>query len=231
MSKVLYCVYCTTYQGNKLPPKNKNCNILPSKYIGSTSFQKIEKGYRGSVLSKQYKDIWKYEVKNFPNLFQIEILSFWKTHEEAITEELRIQKEYEVVKNPIFVNKAYASINGFFGMECSGANHPEYGKKHSLERRQKHSNTKKLMYRGEGNPNFGKKASDETRQKLSKIKKYQYQGEGHPQFKFNKDIVNFIILKRNLGKTFKQIKLLLEEKGFYCSSSHIGNIYRKHANY
>lgn len=43
-----YCVYHTTYIGNKLPPN----------YIGSTSVEKIKKGYYGSVKSKSYKSIW-----------------------------------------------------------------------------------------------------------------------------------------------------------------------------
>lgn len=49
MSKT-YCTYVTFYSGNKLPPF----------YIGSTSVDKIEKGYRGSVKSKRWKQIYEH---------------------------------------------------------------------------------------------------------------------------------------------------------------------------
>lgn len=46
-----YCVYVTTYLGKKLPPF----------YIGSTSVDNLKNGYKGSVMSKKYKNIWKGE--------------------------------------------------------------------------------------------------------------------------------------------------------------------------
>ena len=61
----MYCVYLTKYTGNK----------LPSYYIGSTSLKRIENGYRGSVSSKEYKNIWKSELIDNPHLFEIEIIS------------------------------------------------------------------------------------------------------------------------------------------------------------
>jgi hypothetical protein len=39
----MYCVYLTIYKGNNLPPF----------YIGSTSIDKIDGGYHGSVMSEE----------------------------------------------------------------------------------------------------------------------------------------------------------------------------------
>ena len=61
MHKLIYCTYLTVYTGNKLPPF----------YIGSTSVDNISKGYRGSVLSKNYKSIWKQELHSHPDLFKM----------------------------------------------------------------------------------------------------------------------------------------------------------------
>ena len=52
MSNTIYCTYLTIYSGNK----------LPTFYIGSTSVEKIEQGYRGSVSSKRYQSIWEKEL-------------------------------------------------------------------------------------------------------------------------------------------------------------------------
>ena len=64
MSDNIYCTYLTVYSGNKLPPF----------YIGSSSIDIINNGYRGSVSSKEYKQIWKTELKNNSHLFKIMII-------------------------------------------------------------------------------------------------------------------------------------------------------------
>ena len=56
----MYCVYLTTYKGNKLPPF----------YIGSTQVVQVERGYHGSVRSKKYEMMWKSELINNPHLFK-----------------------------------------------------------------------------------------------------------------------------------------------------------------
>lgn len=113
-----FCTYLTTYSGNKLPPL----------YIGSTSYKRYLNGYHGTVTSKEYKPIWKAELKNNPHLFSTEVLSFHNTREEATIQERALQIEFKVVKNSNFINKAIASANGFFGMDVSGKNNPRYGK-------------------------------------------------------------------------------------------------------
>lgn len=123
-----YVVYHITYSGNLLHSKN-NSNIPPSNYIGSTSLNKIKSGYMGSVSSKKYKDIWKQELKEHPELFNLEIISYHDARSDAIWRELQLQQLFNVVKNPLFVNMAYAQPNGFFGMDTS---YNMKGKKNAL---------------------------------------------------------------------------------------------------
>lgn len=127
-----YCVYLTTYRGNKLPPF----------YIGSTSTDNLKSGYRGSVSSKKYKDIWKSELKNNPHLFKTQIVCTTEKREEATEIECRIQRKLDVVKSPMYINLAVAAKNGCFGMDTRGKNHPQYGKYKSEESRLKMSISK-----------------------------------------------------------------------------------------
>ena len=113
-----FCVYLTTYSGNKLPPF----------YIGSSSIDSVlNKNYRGSSQSKKYGTIWKFEIKNNPELFKTAIISNHATREEAIIKELFLQKCLNVVKSTMYINQAYAQPSGFFGMDNSGVNHPSFG--------------------------------------------------------------------------------------------------------
>ncbi len=137
-----YVVYHITYSGDK----------FPQNYIGSTSLKKIESGYMGSVSSKKYSSLWKQELKKHPQLFHLEIISYHDTRPAATYAELQIQRIFNVVKNPLFVNLSYAQSNGYADLEQSGENHPNYGKLRSPETRLKHSNSVK----GENNPNYGK---------------------------------------------------------------------------
>jgi hypothetical protein len=133
-----YCVYITNYLGDALPPKN-NSTITPSNYIGSTSVDKINNGYKGSVSSKKYKTIWESELKNNPHLFSVEIISYHDTRTEATNKELQLQKIFNAVTNPLFVNMAYAQPEGFFGIVVTGKDNPNYNKKRSTEQKQNHS--------------------------------------------------------------------------------------------
>ena len=117
-SQNIYCVYLTIYRGNKLPPF----------YIGSTSISKIQKGYKGSVSSKQYKNLWDFEIKNNQHLFKTKIVSYHKTRQEALEKEFILHTKLNVVKNILYINKSTAKKNGFFGMDVSGKNNPMYGK-------------------------------------------------------------------------------------------------------
>ena len=101
----MYCVYITYYSGTK----------LPSFYIGSTSIDKISKGYNGSVKSQKYKEIYMFEQKHNKKLFKTFIISHHKSRKNALKKEYDIQKLFDVVKNQSFFNEAFAVPNGFFG--------------------------------------------------------------------------------------------------------------------
>lgn len=102
-----YCVYITYYSGDK----------MPKNYIGSSSVNRIINGYKGSVVSKNYRSVWKSELKENPHLFSTKIISYHDTRPEALWKELHLQKIFNVVKNPLFINMSYASPNGYFGAE------------------------------------------------------------------------------------------------------------------
>ena len=116
-----YCTYITIYRGNKLPPF----------YVGSTCLQKIESGYRGSVSSKAYSQIWKQELRDNPQLFVTKIIRIYASRTEALEKEALLQKKLNVVKHPLYVNKSVARKNGFFGMSSFGPDHHRTGVKHT----------------------------------------------------------------------------------------------------
>lgn len=179
MDNKTHCVYLTIYFGNK----------LPIFYIGSSTTQKILKGYRGSVSSKMYKNTWNKELIDNPHLFKTKILSIHSDDKSAREKEKHFQLKLNVVKNPLYTNLAIANINGFFGMDVSGKNNPNFGNKFSEETKQKISNSKlgidpwnkgkigvyskktleKLSEskKGKNHPNFGKNRTPETKQKMS----------------------------------------------------------------
>ncbi len=123
----MYVCYFIIYSGEKLPPF----------YIGSTSFKKIQKGYRGSVKSIRYGKIFNEEHKENLNLFKYIILSKHETRQEALNSELEYQKAFNVVKSDLFFNESFASEKGSHGRNVSGNLNPMFGKKHNLETRRK----------------------------------------------------------------------------------------------
>lgn len=131
----IYCVYLTTYSGNKLPPF----------YIGSSSKRRIESGYRGSVLSKKYKEIWKQELTDNPHLFKTRIICTYKSSEESREKELKLQKLLNVVHSDMYINMSFASPKGFFGMDVSKENNPNFGKIWNNEQRKRNGKTQKLL--------------------------------------------------------------------------------------
>lgn len=135
----MFCTYLTLYSGDKLPPL----------YIGSTSVARIGKGYRESVLSKEFSAIWGEELKSNPDAFETIILSEHKTRLEAFEKEQEIHIALDVVNSPLYANKAIALQR--FNMA---------GHKHSEEARMKMSAA-----------HIGRKHSEETKQKMSKLRK------------------------------------------------------------
>lgn len=180
MSNTIYCTYLTVYSGDKLPPL----------YIGSTSVDKINKGYRGSVSSKKYREIWKCELKENPHLFETQILTTHSTREEALEEEMCYQLEHDVVRSPEYINMAIANKKFIFcdytdvkykkklsiaqknRFESAGERKKtsEANKKRFLnsEERKKISEAQKKKYEnGFNNPFLGKSHSLETKEKMS----------------------------------------------------------------
>jgi hypothetical protein len=175
-----YVVYHTTYAGDK----------FPQNYIGSSTIDNIKRGYKGSVCSKQFKALWELELKTNPHLFSIEIISYHDTRPSATYKELQIQKLFNVVKNPLFINKSYAQPNGFYGMNMSRENHPRYNKTNSKEHRDKISTSNKGKSPTKehriklSNANKGKPCLEETKIKLSIIMKSKPSSlKGIPQLK------------------------------------------------
>jgi len=112
-----YCVYLTTYLGNK----------LPMFYIGSSNVDRVNNGYHGSVLSKKYQSIWLEELKNNPNLFKTKIISQYKTRKEALEREKELHLKLNVAKSLMYINMSIASDKGYYGLGLSGKDHPLYG--------------------------------------------------------------------------------------------------------
>lgn len=165
----MYCTYLTTYKGNKLPPF----------YIGSSSVENIENGYRGTVKSKKYSKIWKEEIKNNSNLFNTKILSIHKTRKEALEKEKFLQLSLNVIKNSLYINQAIAAPNGFFGMSSKKENHPNYNKK-----------GKEVAW-------YGLKRSNESKIKYSKSKT----GSKNPM------AIKYILFDNNNIKILEEISL------------------------
>lgn len=169
---VVYCTYLTVYKGNKLPPF----------YIGYSTVDKVNKGYNGSVSSKEYKQIWKLERKIHPKLFKTVILSTHSTNEEAILKEAALLNKLKVIDNSLYINKA-----AFPHFNSIGRKHSEEtkkkissgnkGKKRSIEVKQLWSQLKK----GKTSPRKGVKLSEETKKKLSEAKKTFYKYNKHPR--------------------------------------------------
>jgi hypothetical protein len=172
MSTIIYCTYLTVYTGNKLPPY----------YIGSSTIDKINNGYRGSVQSKKYKKIWREELRINPLLFSTFIISKHATREECLLREEDLQRKLNVVENPLYINlciagKLFADNKGIKRSEETKKRISENhwgmsGKKHSEE-------TKRLMSikaRGNTNP-LGHKHSEETKKKISSSTKGKKRSE------------------------------------------------------
>jgi hypothetical protein len=172
----LYCTYLTIYSGQ----------LLPKRYIGSSSIKRVLKGYHGSVKSKKFKTIYRNELGKNPHLFKTRILTRHSSQEEAISFELFLHVKYDVVKSSSYMNESLACPNGFFGKSSFGKDHQFFGKKHTEETRKKVSDGLKLAYlegraippnpmkglKGELNPLYNIPLSDEHKANLRKPKSF-----------------------------------------------------------
>lgn len=159
-----YVVYLTIYRGNRLPPF----------YIGYTRENKIEDGYRGSVKSRRYKDLWKKELRENPHLFKTVILQRFDTYQEALFREESLHRKLKVVSNPLYTNMSIGK--GKFGFW--GDDHPLKGKHPTEKTREKmrHSRKGRTPNKGKSMPehvkdsllraNTGRHPTDATIQKI-----------------------------------------------------------------
>lgn len=147
-----FCVYLTIYSGNKLPPF----------YIGSTSLNRINKGYLGSVESKKYMAIWKTEIKNNRNLFKIKVISVYNTREEAAKREYQIQKSLNVINNQMYINQFISSQDYIVSQETkSKISNSMIGNKNNLNK--KHTQRTKEKIR---DSHIGRPKSESHKRKL-----------------------------------------------------------------
>lgn len=145
-----YCVYITIYSGNQLPPF----------YIGKSNVKRISNGYKGSVVSMKYKDIWKSESKNNPHLFKTIIISTFEHEYEALQSEEKIHDLFDVASNPLYINMANSNkkfVNYYTKEYRLVCRERKLGTKHSEE-------TKRKI----GNIHRGKKLSQEHKNILKK---------------------------------------------------------------
>jgi hypothetical protein len=157
-----YCTYLTIYYGS----------LLPRRYVGSSSVDKVNNGYNGSVKSKKWAKIFIDEQKRNKHLFKTRILSFHETRKDAIEYELELHKKYNVTLDETFMNQSLAAPNGFFGRNVSGENNPMFGKIHPNRGKQinsGHHGEKNPMYglRGAAHPAYGYKRSEDTNKKTA----------------------------------------------------------------
>lgn len=118
-TKPKYCVYLTSYSGNK----------LPQFYIGSTLISKVNSGYKGSVKSKKYKDIYKQEFIDNPHLFKTKIIATYYSRKKAQYKERIFQTKLNVVKSDMYINMTIAKDFGWFGMCNKKEDSPVFGKR------------------------------------------------------------------------------------------------------
>lgn len=107
-----HCVYLTVYHGSLLPPF----------YIGHSTVKRIDNGYRGSVSSKKYKDIWKTEPND---MFSTHVLKRFHSKKEAADYEEKIQRQLDVIKNPLYINMSFCP----YGCRLGYKNSPEHRQK------------------------------------------------------------------------------------------------------
>lgn len=145
-----YVVYLTMYTGE----------LLPTWYIGSTTEDNILNGYNGSICSRRYSDIYKYEQKHNKHLFKTRILKRFKTRKEATREEYRLQKLHKAPLNERYMNMAYASERHCFNVSQKGSENPMYGKGYKLKGTNNGRHRDKYDY---GNSSVGDKISKSLR--------------------------------------------------------------------
>jgi len=153
----VYCTYLTVYRGNKMPPF----------YIGYARKSRLDKGYRGSVSSKQYKEIWKTELAQNPHLFRTFVIGQHATKDEAIKRERYFHLRLNVLGD-MYINQSITTDTFFV------ANRTQEHTKAIIESRRgyKHSNDTKAKISSSKTGQVyldrrGIEMPDETKEKIS----------------------------------------------------------------
>jgi hypothetical protein len=162
---------------------------LPFMYIGKGKTKDVLSGrYKGSVSSKQYRDIFNRLKKESPHLIHSEIINQFETNEEAIAEEIKLHAMYDVARCPVFMNKSNQTSTKFvFYGHSDGRSDATKAKISEAKRGQKHSDKTKAKIsasvKGKGKTHTaehnhkisvalkGILFSDETKEKISAAKK------------------------------------------------------------
>lgn len=182
----MYCVYLTIYSGNLLPPF----------YIGSTSIEKVRKGYHGSVTSKKYQSLYRKELKTNPHLFKTHIILIFTKRQDALEKENEIQKKLDVVNSSMYFNESYAKN---FGYSTKGEKNGFYGKHHSEETlmklRKPKSDTSKMR----------KPKSDKHRQNITKaVRKRKFYNDGYKDYMIEPNDPKIVELNLVPGRLYIQ---------------------------
>lgn len=176
----IYCVYLTCYRGNKLPPF----------YIGYSTIEKVENGYKGTVKSQRYKALYQQELKDNPHLFKTHIISRCSSRKDALDREAAIQRHFRVHTNPMYINLAIS--NEKFFVEKHTDEYKERHRKIFIGRVLTEDWKRKI-----GNGNRGKVRSVEFRKHISEKQKGKKQPPRTEEHRKN-------LSKANTGKRHSQ---------------------------
>ncbi len=66
-----------------------------------------------------------------PHLFKTQIIHSYYSRKMALFKEKRVQVRLDVVRSSMYFNESIAQVNGMFGRDNSGENHPLFGIGHS----------------------------------------------------------------------------------------------------
>lgn len=159
-------------------------NALPNQqkyYIGVRSCE-------GLIRDDKYMGSSKYLtediIKEGENNFNKIILKRFETREDAMQYEIDMHNKFEVAGNPLFFNKVKQTVINF--TPGVGENNYFYGKKHTLESRQKMREVLKTKDCRPKRTNLGKKVSDESKLLMSLRRKEWMSINKHPMLGKNR---------------------------------------------
>lgn len=136
---------------------------MPRYYIGSSSVEKVNNGYRGSVASIAYRSIWESEPDS---LFETKILKEFDDRKSALEYELELHKQYDVVNNPEYINMSLAVPNGYFGRDVAGNKNPMSGKSRLGEKHNGGENISSALKEMYSSTEYGRSMKEASRNRM-----------------------------------------------------------------